>query len=121
MFRFFVANVLIAVVLAGVPKAEPRASVAEQQPQPSHNLEIAEQHVVSSGYGGEYVEHGSEHGPSEETKYASGAELTSLAHSSALQAKTAVQNQHTAGSQAAFGAKSSLANAAIGVRAKKLF
>lgn len=48
-------------------------------------------------------------------KYSSGAELTSLAHSSALQAKTAVQNQQTAGSQAAFGAKSSLAQAALGV------
>ncbi|CAH0550292.1 unnamed protein product [Brassicogethes aeneus] len=37
--------------------------------------------------------------------------------SRALQAKTAVQNQHTAGSQAAFGAKSSLAQAALGAAA----
>lgn len=65
-------------------------------------------------YGGdEYIEHGD--GGEPDGKYASGAQLTSLAHSSALQAKNAVQNQHTAGNQAAFGAKSSLANAAIGV------
>lgn len=49
--------------------------------------------------------------------YSSGAELTSLAHTSALQAKSAVQNQNTAGSQAAFGAKSSLAQAALGAAA----
>lgn len=57
------------------------------------------------------------HGHSDDGKgSANGAELASLAHSSALQATNAVQKQHTAGSQAAFGIKSSLASAAAGVR-----
>ncbi|CAG9829960.1 unnamed protein product [Diabrotica balteata] len=49
-----------------------------------------------------------------DTGKGTGAELASLAHSSAVQANNAVQNQHTAGSQAAFGIKSSLASAAYG-------
>lgn len=44
-----------------------------------------------------------------------GATLTSLAHSSAIQAKNAVQNQEGAGSQAEYSAKSSLASVASGV------
>lgn len=44
-----------------------------------------------------------------------GAELSSLAHSSAIQAKTAVESQHTAGSQAAYGVKNSLAQQAAAV------
>lgn len=43
------------------------------------------------------------------------SKLTSLAHSSAIQAKLAASNQHTAGNQAAYQAKSSLAEAANGV------
>lgn len=50
----------------------------------------------------------------------SGATLTSLAHSSAIDAKNAVHNQDGAGSQAEYGAKSSLASVAAGVR-KTLF
>lgn len=49
-------------------------------------------------------------------KGSNGAELASLAQSSAIQAKNAVRSQHTAGSQAAYGIKSSLATAALGVR-----
>lgn len=83
--------------------------VAEQQVGASQILE----HGYESGgiYGGEY-DHGLQ---SDSGKGSTGAELSSLAHSSAIQAKNAVQSQHTAGSQAAFGVKSSLASAAIGV------
>lgn len=56
------------------------------------------------------------HGAVDESKESSGAELTSLAHTSAVQAKNAVQSQHTAGSQAAFGIKSTLATSAQSVR-----
>lgn len=44
-----------------------------------------------------------------------GAELASLAHNSAAQANQAVNNQASAGSQAAYGIKSSLATAAAEV------
>lgn len=50
-----------------------------------------------------------------------GATLTSLAHSSAIQAKNAVQNQDGAGSQAEYGAKSNLASVATGVNNKQIF
>ncbi|KAH0817070.1 hypothetical protein GEV33_005721 [Tenebrio molitor] len=45
-------------------------------------------------------------------KYTSSAELTSLAHSSAQQARTAVRNQQTAGLQASVGAQSGYTRAA---------
>lgn len=51
----------------------------------------------------------------------SGATLTSLAHSSAIDAKNAVHNQDGAGSQAEYGAKSSLASVAAGVRITFIF
>lgn len=75
----------------------------------------ASHHYDSYGhYGGEYGGH-------DGGKYNKGAELSSLAHSSALQAKNAVHNQHTAGSQAAYGVKSSLASAALGVSVKLVY
>lgn len=82
--------------------------VPEQQAASSQIIE----HGFDSGYayGGEF-DHGID-----SSKGSSGAELSSLAHSSAIQAKNAVRNQHTAGSQAAFGVKNSLATAALGVR-----
>lgn len=82
--------------------------VPEQQAASSQILEHG--YDSGAGYSGEY-DHGFDSG-----KGSTGAELSSLAHSSAIQAKNAVQSQHTAGSQAAFGVKNSLATAAFGVR-----
>ena len=62
-------------------------------------------HVATIQLSGDYSSHGGK-------KYSSSAELTSLAHSSALQARTAVQNQQTAGVQAAAGAQNGFARAA---------
>lgn len=45
----------------------------------------------------------------------SGATLTSLAHTSAIEAKQAAHSQDGAGSQAEYGAKNSLATVANGV------
>lgn len=95
---------------AGVKQQQVKIVVPEQQGSASQFIEHG--YEAAGGYGGEYdqgiqVDSG---------KGSSGAELSSLAHSSAIQAKNAVQSQHTAGSQAAFGVKSSLASAAIGVR-----
>lgn len=99
-------SISVSLVSAGV-KHKQIVVVSEQQAAPSQILE----HGYDAGiaYGGEY-EHGIDSG-----KGSTGAELSSLAHSSAIQAKNAVQSQHTAGSQAAFGVKSSLASAALGV------
>lgn len=97
---------VVSLASAGAPK---RIVVPEQQVQASHIVEHGG--LESGGYGGELEDHvGLDSG-----KGSNGAELSSLAHSSAIQAKNAVQNQHTAGSQAAFGVKSSLASAAVGV------
>ncbi|KAJ8925480.1 hypothetical protein NQ315_009318 [Exocentrus adspersus] len=46
--------------------------------------------------------------------YGKGAELTGLAHNSAIQAKNLLLNQHAAGNQAAYGVKSSFATAVLG-------
>lgn len=103
----FILIISVSWASAGVTK---QTVVLEPQQQASHGIE-AIQGFEDGGYGGEYDGHdiGSEGGQS------SGAELTSLAHSSAQQAKNAVQNQQTAGSQAAFGISSSFASAALGV------
>lgn len=76
---------------------------------PSAESTIAHRHghIASNFIGDTYVN---------EAGHSNGAELSSLAHTSAVQANNAVRNQHTQGSQAAFGIKSSLATAAIGVR-----
>lgn len=94
---------------AGI-KQQVKIVVPEQQAGASQILEHG--YESAGGYGGEY-DHGFQ---VDSGKGSSGAELSSLAHSSAIQAKNAVQSQHTAGSQAAYGVKSSLASAAIGVR-----
>ncbi|ENN74527.1 uncharacterized protein LOC125505688 [Dendroctonus ponderosae] len=108
MFRFFVITVL-CVALSSAGRQRVRIVVPEQQAQGSGHYE----EISSGGYGGEY-QGGHEHLAVDEGKEESGAELTSLAHTSAVQAKNAVQSQHTAGSQAAFGIKSTLASAAQG-------
>ncbi|KAJ8934731.1 hypothetical protein NQ314_013221 [Rhamnusium bicolor] len=105
----------VGFTLAGVPKQQLNNVDSEQQAQASHSFGsvVASGHgYEASGYGGEFEGHVS----SDEGKQSNGAELTSLAHSSAVQARNAVQSQLTAGSQAAFGVKSSLASAAFGVR-----
>ncbi|XP_056635542.1 uncharacterized protein LOC130444441 [Diorhabda sublineata] len=111
MFGFFVFSLFfVALTSAGTSKLV----VPEQHAQSSHNLEVSGGYE-SAGYGGaEIIDHFAESGSVRNGKGTSGAELTSLAHNSAVQAKNAVRNQHTAGSQAAFGIKSSLASAAIG-------
>lgn len=76
--------------------------------------QVAHGYEAKVAYGGEY-DHNIQIDASA-GKGSTGAELSSLAHSSAIQAKNAVRSQQTAGSQAAFGVKSSLATAAIGVR-----
>ncbi|XP_018572811.1 uncharacterized protein LOC108912128 [Anoplophora glabripennis] len=91
MFRFFVV-VACAVALSS-------AGIAKH-----YNV------VLDHGFGGAFGGHGGY----DDGKDTHGAELSSLAHSSAIQAKNAVQNQHTAGSHAAYGIKSSLASAALG-------
>ncbi|CAH1164196.1 unnamed protein product [Phaedon cochleariae] len=103
MFGIFVILVCaISASTAGLAKASITV-VPEQQVQASHaDYDVA-------GYEGGYEDAGAGG-----QKGGNGAELTSLAHSSAVQAKNAVRSQHTAGSQAAFGVKSSLASAAFG-------
>lgn len=97
----------VSLASAGV-KQHVKIVVPEQQGSASQILE----HGYEGGsYGGEY-----DHGLQDSGKASTGAELSSLAHSSAIQAKNAVQSQHTAGSQAAYGVKSTLATAALGVR-----
>ncbi|KAJ8925479.1 hypothetical protein NQ315_009317, partial [Exocentrus adspersus] len=106
--------VSVGIALAGVPSQKHKTVVPEQQSQDT-NAVVA----VSGGeHGFEGIEYGGDiDGHDDGGKSISssnGAELTSLAHSSAIQAKNAVQNQRTAGSQAAFGIKSSFASAALG-------
>lgn len=97
----------VSLASAGVAK---QSVVLEPQQQATHSIETF-QGYEDGGYGGDFDGHdiGGDGG------HGSGAELTSLAHSSAQQAKNAVQNQQTAGSQAAFGISSSFASAALGV------
>ncbi|XP_050306239.1 uncharacterized protein CG45076-like [Anthonomus grandis grandis] len=104
MLRFFIIAT-IAVAFARAGRTSVQVVVPEQQAEQSgHYVEQSEE------YGGEYQGHVSV----DEEKESSGAELTSLAHTSAVQAKNAVQSQYTAGTQAAFGIKSTLASAAQG-------
>ncbi|CAH1127482.1 unnamed protein product [Ceutorhynchus assimilis] len=107
MFRIFLFCAFsVALSTAGNQIAQ---YVQEQQ---QHGVDEHVQYQEQEQYdGGQYE---SEHISEDENKEASGAELTSLAHTSAVQAKNAVQSQHTAGSQAAFGIKSTLATAAQG-------
>lgn len=51
--------------------------------------------------------------------FSAGSGLKNIAQGSAEQANSAVANQHTAARQAAFAAKSSLAQAAVGVSLKR--
>ncbi|KAJ8963129.1 hypothetical protein NQ318_018594 [Aromia moschata] len=105
MFRFFVIAVCaLGCASAGVPKQQLKIVVPEQQAQASSIHELSG--YEASGYGGSLGH--------DDGKSSNGAELTSLAHSSAVQANNAVQNQQTAGSQAAFGVANSFASAAIG-------
>lgn len=110
--HFHSTRFCFSVSLASAGVKQQVVVVPEQQITSSH---IIDQHrfEASVPYGGEY-EHGIQLVDS--GKGSTGAELSSLAHSSAIQAKNAVRSQHTAGSQAAFGVKSSLATAAIGVK-----
>ncbi|KAJ8951203.1 hypothetical protein NQ318_010230 [Aromia moschata] len=100
----------VALASAGKTSRHHKNSLApDSSAQSSHSV------LSISGYGagsigGEFGKHDSSH----DGKYSNGAELTSIAHSSAVQANNAVQNQQTAGSQAEFGIKSSLASAALG-------
>ncbi|KAJ8981616.1 hypothetical protein NQ317_004377 [Molorchus minor] len=100
---------LVGYASTGAPKQKARSVVPEQQAQATQGWE-----AVFSGYedhgGGEVIEYDSDDG-----KDSHGAELTSLAQSSAQQAKNAIQNQKNAGSQAAYGVASSFASAAQGV------
>lgn len=72
---------------------------------------VGASHIFSShgfsSYGGSYSDE-------------NGATLTSLAHSSAIEAKNAVHNQDGAGSQAEYDAKNNLASLASGVRQLKI-
>lgn len=94
-------NFSVASAMAGIVKQE--HVVLEPESQGSS-------HGFSS-----YGDFGHSFGGYDDGKGSNGAELSSLAHTGAIQAKNAVQNQHSAGSQAAFGIKSSLASAAFGV------
>lgn len=105
IFLDFLQCFLFPVVLAVASEESAKEDVAlDLDTQASHHYDSYGGHV----YGGEYDGH-------DGGKYSKGAELSGLAHSSAIQAKNAVHNQHTAGSQAAYGVKSSLASAALGV------
>ncbi|XP_063915580.1 uncharacterized protein LOC135131664 [Zophobas morio] len=97
MSKFFV--VLIAVLATAVAKKQ-KLSVIVPEPETQST-----DHVATIEFSSDYSSHGGK-------KYSSSAELTSLAHSSALQARTAVQNQQTAGVQAAAGAQNGFARAA---------
>ncbi|CAH1374623.1 hypothetical protein MTP99_015937 [Tenebrio molitor] len=99
MSRFFV--VFVACLAASSAKQQ-KLSVVAQEPQAQSTGIIG-----AIEFKGDYSAHGSK-------KYSSSAELTSLAHSSALQARTAVRNQQVAGIQAAVGAQSGYARAASG-------
>ncbi|KAG5890633.1 hypothetical protein JTB14_034924 [Gonioctena quinquepunctata] len=112
MFRIFVFAVVGAIASAGISK-QVNVVVPEQHVQYGEPIAI-DQGYESAGYSGGYDSGIQGHIVADSGKGSNGAELASLAHSSAVQAKHAVQSQHTAGSQAAFGAKSNLANTAFG-------
>lgn len=95
---------LLAVLAVASEQSEKEDVALDLDTQASHHYNSYGEHV----YGGEYDGHNG-------GKYSKGSELSGLAHSSAIQAKNAVHNQYTAGSQAAYGVKSSLASAALGV------
>lgn len=69
--------------------------------------------VLVSGVLGGYIDSSSHHGSGK--GFSAGSGLKSIAEGSAQQANNAVANQHAAARQAVFSAKSSLAQAAIGV------
>ncbi|RZC40186.1 DUF745 domain containing protein [Asbolus verrucosus] len=102
MSKFFVAvfACMVAIASAKQQKLSVVAS-AEPETQSTHHNGI-----VAVKFGGDYSVHGGK-------KYSSSAELTSLAHTSAVQARTAVRNQQTAGIQAALGAQTGYARAAL--------
>ncbi|RZC36503.1 DUF745 domain containing protein [Asbolus verrucosus] len=101
MTRFSVVTLAILMAIASTKQQKLSViAAAEPETQASHHSGI-----TSVKFGG-YSVHGGK-------KYSSPAKLTSLAHTSAFQAKTAVRNQQTAGIQAALGAQSGYARAAL--------
>ncbi|RZC33751.1 DUF745 domain containing protein [Asbolus verrucosus] len=102
MSRFFVVVAACLVALAS-GKQQKLSVVAPAEPQAESS---AHSEIVDIQFDGDYSAHGGK-------KYSSSAELTSLAHTSAIQAKTAVRNQQTAGIQAALGAQTGYARAAL--------
>ncbi|CAG9821212.1 unnamed protein product [Phaedon cochleariae] len=109
MFKFFVIVAsVVAFSSAGVVKQGQEHVVLEPHSEGSFSFSSFE-----GGFDGKGGFHGGFEG-NYEGKGGNGAELSSLAHTSAAQAKNAVRSQHTAGTQAAFGVKSSLASAALG-------
>ncbi|XP_044264588.1 FYVE and coiled-coil domain-containing protein 1-like [Tribolium madens] len=97
MSRVFV--VMVAILATASSKQQKLSTIADPQAQSTAQIAAIE-------FEGDYSAHGGK-------KYSSSAELTSLAHSSAQQAKTAVRNQQTAGLQAALGAQTGYARAAL--------
>lgn len=102
----------MSVSSGAVSRQHQRIKIAEPQAQASH-VQVYESDGFEGAGHHEEISDGGKGG-------ANGAELASLAHSGAIQAHNAVRKQHTEGSQAAFGIKSSLASAASGVSIYKL-
>ncbi|XP_023012938.1 uncharacterized protein [Leptinotarsa decemlineata] len=101
MFKFFVIVASVAAISsAGKVGFEQENVVLDPHPSASFSYSSS---FGKGDFGGYDIGKGS-----------NGAVLSSLAHSSAVQAKNAVQNQHTAGSQAAHEVKNNLASVAIG-------
>ncbi|RZC41362.1 DUF745 domain containing protein [Asbolus verrucosus] len=102
MSKFFVA-VFACLVALSSSKTQKLSVVAPAEPETQSTDHSG---VLAVKFEGDYSAHAGK-------KYSSSAELISLAHTSALQAKTAVRNQQTAGIQAALGAQTGYARAAL--------
>ncbi|RZC36504.1 DUF745 domain containing protein [Asbolus verrucosus] len=102
MSKFFV-TVFICLVATISAKKQKLSVVVPAEPETQSTDHSG---VLAVKFEGDYSAHGGK-------KYSSSAELTSLAHTSAIQAKTAVRNQQTAGIQAALGAQTGYARAAL--------
>ncbi|RZC40410.1 DUF745 domain containing protein [Asbolus verrucosus] len=101
MSKFFVIVFACLVAITAAKKQKLSVVAAEPEIQPTHHSGI-----VAVKFGGDYSAHGGK-------KYSSSAELTSLAHTSAVQARTAVRNQQTAGIQASLSTQTGYARAAL--------
>lgn len=99
LFFFLLSLIEFSFEASTSAKQQKLSKVADPQAQSTAQVAAIE-------FEGDYSAHGGK-------KYSAGAELTSLAHNSAQQAKAAVQNQQTAGLQAAFGAQTGYARAAL--------